>query len=49
VAPGDAEAQQAATTGGSLLADSRVDVISGNEFTPPPATVASAPSLSGTW
>ncbi len=27
----------------------RVGVISGNEFTPLPATVASAPALSGTW
>ena len=27
----------------------RVGVISGNEFTPLPATVASEPSLSGTW
>ena len=27
----------------------RVGVISGNEFTPLPATVASAPTLSSTW
>jgi hypothetical protein len=30
-------------------AGGRVGVISGNEFTPLPATVASAPALSGTW